>query len=675
MKDIKTIDKEICNARYGNYYIAGIAIALVLFHLFSYSREIAATIQPYRIGDWLINFQGGFVRRGFIGQLIYLFSSNKLNAVWITYAVQAIIYLVLSYFVLRLIFAQQRNRLFLLFLFSPAFIFIFPLYDLEGWFRKELLVFLAYALMVYGLREGVVRIKYLWASFITYAVAVFSHEIASLTLVFFLFPLYVIYKLQSSSAKEVIAFGTAYVLVAICGLALSVLFPGDLKTAEGICMSLITRGMKPEICDGAIQYLTYGASHGIQEVATKIQAKQYLTIYPLVLALALLPVFLTDWWRTRLPILILGFISLIPLFVVGMDWGRWIVIYASLIFLSMLFDGTLGQIKTRKISLAAIILYATLWSIPHIQGWPTRLVETYLGSGPGLGAIDLIFKKVPNEITRSPLQNPAWVELGKKYQGFIYYPLSIQSKDQDVFYYYGLKNSLPSNLSSAKNWDENYIQQENAKNLSMILSGKFGDNIFYILNQESAILALQNANLQNDALLKLDGFYVLAPNWRTCTECKQISNAEELNSLASRSVLGASLPFSSDKGGKSPFLFEGWSVYSENWGTWSEGSEAIIKLPLPKDKPKMLELNMTAFLPGKKTSRAVDFFINEEFIKRDVLNDPHSNVIKLQIPNFTLAQDMLTIKLVIEDPLSPYELGISLDRRRLGIGMKSATFK
>lgn len=675
MINIKTISKNICSSSYRNYYIAGIAIALVFLHLFTYSREIAVTIQPYRIGDWLINYQGGFVRRGFIGQLIYLISTNRPNTVWITYAIQAITYLALSYFVLRLFFAQQKNRVFLLFLFSPAFIFIFPLYDLEGWFRKELLVFLAYALLVYGLREGVIRSKYLWASLVIYFVAVFSHEVASLTLVFFLFPLHVITKHQSRPDRRIIFFGIAYTLIAIFGLALSVLLPGDLKTAERVCMSLTARGIQPGICDGAIQYLTYGASHGVQEVATKIQSRYYLSIYPPLLALALLPVFLTDWWRTRLPILILGFIPLIPLFVVGMDWGRWIVIYASLIFLSVLFDGTLEQLKARKISLAAVIVYTTLWGIPHIQGWPTRLVETYVGSGPGLGVVDLVFAKVPHEITRSPLHNPAWIELGKKYQGFVYYPLRIQSKDQDVFYYFGLKNFISSNLSGSDHWGENFIQHENAKNLSVLRSGKFGENHFYILSQEGALLALQYTNPLKDYLLKLDGYYIFAPDWRACAECKPISNAIELSSLSPKSLLGVPLEFSGVKGEKPLFLFEGWSIYSEDWGTWSEGGEAIIKLPLPKDAPKLLELNMAAFLPGKQTSRAVDFFINGEFIKRTVLNDPHNNIIKLSIPNSALAQEIFTLKLLIESPLSPHDLGMSMDRRKLGIGIKTAVFK
>lgn len=675
MINIKTISKNICSSSHKNYYIAGIAIALVFFHLLTYSREIVVTIQPYRIGDWLINYQGGFVRRGLIGQLIYLISTNRPNTIWIAYAIQVITYLTLSYFVLLLFFAQHKNRVFLLFLFSPAFIFMFPLYDIEGWFRKELLVFLAYALLVYGLREGVVRSKYLWASFFIYFIAVFSHEVASLTLVFFLFPLYVISKRQSSFDRKIIFFGFAYALTAICGLALSVLLPGDLKTAERVCLSLTARGIQPGICDGAIQYLAYGASHGVQEVATKIQSRYYLSIYPLLLALALLPVFFTNWWRTRFSILILGFVSLIPLFVVGMDWGRWIAIYVTLIFISVLFDGTLGQLKTRKISLAAVILYATLWSIPHIQGDTKRLIETYAGSGPGLGVIDLVFSSVPRENARSPLQNPVWIEFGKKYQGFIYYPLNIQSKDQNVFYYYGLKNSIPSNLTGSDHWNERFIQIENAKNSSIIRSQNLDHQNFYILSQEGAILALQYTNPSRDFLAKLDGYYVFAPNWKTFAEYKKILNIPELSSLHPRGHLGEPVKFSGFNGEKPIFLFEGWSIYSEDWGTWSEGGEAIIKLPLPKDTPKLLELNMAAFLPGKQTSRAVDFFMNGEFIKRVVLKDPHNNMIKLAIPNFALAQEMLTLKLVIESPSSPYDLGMSMDRRKLGVGMKTAVFR
>ena len=123
---------------------------LVGVNLGIYYFDVASTIQSYRIGDWLINYQDGFVRRGLIGQLIYSMSADGLSIIWVTYAIQCTIYILLSYYALRLYYSASRSRAWLLIIFSPAFIFLFPFYDPSGWYRKELLVYLACALQCFG---------------------------------------------------------------------------------------------------------------------------------------------------------------------------------------------------------------------------------------------------------------------------------------------------------------------------------------------------------------------------------------------------------------------------------------------------------------------------------------------------------------------------------------------
>ena len=51
------------------YYFFGIWVAIVIgaWHQVGF-RE------GYNIGEWLINYEGGFVRRGFVGECLYLLS-------------------------------------------------------------------------------------------------------------------------------------------------------------------------------------------------------------------------------------------------------------------------------------------------------------------------------------------------------------------------------------------------------------------------------------------------------------------------------------------------------------------------------------------------------------------------------------------------------------------------
>jgi hypothetical protein len=116
--------------------------------------------ETYTAGDWLINYQGGFVRRGLIGQLI-----------------------------LKIYFNSPKGLNWLIVLFSPAFVFVFFYYDSHSALRKEIIPFLAMASLVYGLIGDKLKIAYLRFSVLMYFIAVFSHELSSLLYSLFSLPL------------------------------------------------------------------------------------------------------------------------------------------------------------------------------------------------------------------------------------------------------------------------------------------------------------------------------------------------------------------------------------------------------------------------------------------------------------------------------------------------------
>ena len=636
--------------------------------------EVASAIQSYRIGDWLINYQDGLVRRGFIGQLVYLMSSGGLSPIWLVYAIQSLMYFLLSYYVLRLYCAQPRSKTWLLILFSPAFIFLFPFYDPSGWYRKEIIVYLALVLLLYGLREGQIRRYYLWISLLVYFVAVFSHEVASLTLIFFLYPLYTVSQQGVRHKSPLFFFMAAFSAVAMFGFILSVALPGGVSAVEKICSSLTLRGVDSEICGGAIQYLSLDMHHGLREVWNKIQTRQYLLIYSLLAFLSAIPILLSNWWQKKIVFLALGCLSITPLFFIGMDWGRWVAIVAALIYLTLLFDSTREPILMRPVSWAAVMIYGALWSIPHIQGAPTRLIETYAGSGPGLGLIDLGFSKLPREITQSPLRNPIWMDLQKHYKGLIIYPLQEYSAEQDIFYYFGKMNFITSNIKSIGDLSKTGIQEENRNNLVALAAGQYLPKNFYILDQTSALVAWRNINSEKDLLAKINGFYVLAPQWKIISKNWIAINHSGMSEFGAFYKLDQKIDFSNNYQNDAPFLFDGWST-PESWGTWSMGSSAMMQLPLPKAAATKLDLKIRAFLGKERAHQKVDIFINEVLIKKVTFSNDEDQLIELDIPKVTADQNLLTLRFEIEHPVSPYELGISEDRRKLGIGVRWAQFR
>ncbi len=357
-------DKNIVVNKY-KVAITSIACLFVLYFVFAYAQEIVSGGNCWKTGDWLINYEGGWIRRGLIGQVLYEISGSGASLLWSVFFLQASIYFLIAYFVLKLFFSTKREISWLLFIFSPAFIFLFPFNDIQGGFRKEIIVFLSFCLLTAGLIHNRFNQRYIVLSLIVYIIAVFSHELSVFCLIFFLYLLFESTRSDPALKNIGRAYIAGFFTVGVTGLVFSVYYHGGPGASDAICDSLKNLGLHQDICDGAIKWLHYNAGDGLAIVAACIP--QYLFIYPALLILSVIPLFLSDWWKERLPLLFLGFVSLIPLFSVALDWGRFIHIYIFMIYVSLLFDSCNKKITIRKFPLIAVIMYASLWSIPHYR--------------------------------------------------------------------------------------------------------------------------------------------------------------------------------------------------------------------------------------------------------------------------------------------------------------------
>ena len=90
-------------------------------------------LESYTTSDWLVNYQGGFIRRGLIGQIIYLTSWNRASALWMIFAIQSIAALVTTWLILKIYFYSPKNYSWLLILLSPAFFFTFTFSNIRSY--------------------------------------------------------------------------------------------------------------------------------------------------------------------------------------------------------------------------------------------------------------------------------------------------------------------------------------------------------------------------------------------------------------------------------------------------------------------------------------------------------------------------------------------------------------
>ena len=103
---------------------------LYIFFIFIFSIIILSTkfLHPtdWTTSEWLINYQGGFTRRGLIGEL--LISMNKIidiNPRYLVYIFEIIMLLIYYYLVVNYIKQISFSPLIILIIFSPLS-FIYP---------------------------------------------------------------------------------------------------------------------------------------------------------------------------------------------------------------------------------------------------------------------------------------------------------------------------------------------------------------------------------------------------------------------------------------------------------------------------------------------------------------------------------------------------------------------
>lgn len=136
--------------------------------------------------EWVINYQGGFTRRGMLGELIFQISQQfnfQLKKSFLIF--QIIIYIAYFYSIYNLFKNIKYNYFFALAIFSPLF-FIFSLGELEALGRKDIFMFLVFInfFLIYTKYKNI-NYNYLYF-LISFPIVFLTHEIYIFYIVYFL---------------------------------------------------------------------------------------------------------------------------------------------------------------------------------------------------------------------------------------------------------------------------------------------------------------------------------------------------------------------------------------------------------------------------------------------------------------------------------------------------------
>ncbi len=348
---------------------------LVLIGTFLVAMQGYFNHNAFRVGDWLINYQGGPVRRGLIGELIYQLSRlSQINpGIWVV-ALQMLFYGVFLVYSCKLLKAQKDLIPFVLLLVSP-FIFMYQINDHQGGFRKEIIYIALLTLVVWwaGAREEKVFEKLFYLVLAIYPLVIASHEVLVLFIPYLLVAYLSVIKM--SRAKYLVL--AALLIPSLLSFMAAIYYSGTAQHVAGIFSSLSQLGY--EVSGGAIEYLGVDLRSSMGEVKSYATIGTFLAIVP-TLALAVvayLPV------KKKLKIITANKINMmlvlssiagtVVLLFVAYDWGRFIYIHLVSIFLLSLLkghnnesEGDLEQtFRVKKSVVIFLVLYSTIWQLHH----------------------------------------------------------------------------------------------------------------------------------------------------------------------------------------------------------------------------------------------------------------------------------------------------------------------
>jgi hypothetical protein len=338
---------------------------------------------PYLQGDWLINYQMGFVRRGMLGEiLLRIADTTGFNLLFMVYFAQTSVFFLFMILVLRETYNRYRSRFLLLVLMNPLFL-LFYFSDPQGSFRKEGVTFLLILLIHTSIRLQ--KKLFMIALSILVSINVFSFDAQ-----IFISPL-IVYSFVAAQRSGLISRKTLYLLqtfyagVASTALLFFAIRPASISQVEGICRSLYARGVPSDICFDGASIAAIAETPTSAILSSGILAWESATTLTFLIlgTVALFPIIRYQLQLSRSYILLVLFSMVTQCFLVS-DFGRWLSIAFFSLLIASFFpyakkDELNKLVKNRFFYMFCILFF--VFRIPHFAGFlePWQISSVFSG--------------------------------------------------------------------------------------------------------------------------------------------------------------------------------------------------------------------------------------------------------------------------------------------------------
>lgn len=295
--------------------------SFIAFYLFKFNYDQ----QPWILGDWLINFQdGGFKRRGLSGSFFFIIQDfTGISLIYLVYATQIFLYALFFISFYKLLSKKHIPFEYFVLIFSPVTLLFF-FNDTGATGRKEIILLALFSVnALLHSKKKYTNFKIISTSFLLLFIS-FLHE-----LIFFFVPYFIILHLLHLSSEEnhprfKIKLALIYFVPVFVSIFLMYYFGSEINNGKSIEI-LQKRGLT---INGGIFAWNQDSIEAI------INRSYALYSLPFIYGCILFMFYIYKYCRFKVLFLIIPAIAFsIPLFILAVDWGRWIAIHFILILI------------------------------------------------------------------------------------------------------------------------------------------------------------------------------------------------------------------------------------------------------------------------------------------------------------------------------------------------------
>lgn len=334
-----------------------VILTLVVVSLFLNQLFVEGYYQTWNVSEWLINYQGGFVRRGLRGELIFqLFNRFDIDPFTAIRAITGLSWIaLLVFFVIKFI-----NKGYPILLIPSILILGNPIYN-KFWLRADCIVCLLFIAIVYMIHKKPF-LYILWINLFT-IIGLLIHEI----FIFIFIPITVLLlfnELKSKSTSSTIFRMGLLLLPSILCFFLVFIFNGSEELVSKVWQSWgdnpflfdFNKSIDPESpYPGALDAITYNLRRGLQMAAEPLYSFTNGIYAPFMVITMIIAIYHVLVNINKLDFKILKFkpkndhneslistvfyfqfIVTMPLYVLGYDYGRWIFYWVISSFILIL---------------------------------------------------------------------------------------------------------------------------------------------------------------------------------------------------------------------------------------------------------------------------------------------------------------------------------------------------